>query len=437
MNKLFICLQVLCMLLTAMFMGFGCSYKIPSSSTLTPHVPHWPSQDRIISVSAEQVKELATLMPGNAARADVVKILGEPSWESRKPTQAELEKALGKEKAQKPYGERIEEDRAIVMMQYNLGGYSKGKEVRFLMVFLEKGLFTGYIWEDSAVMHQAERLTVAKELIDRGVTGEQLRTTLGPPARIGDLEAGQVRWQYKFWAPETVKSLGLSVVTFGWIVTGVKAGSFFGMEPEFIWYYENPFMRDSQRLAFEKVERDHYSLLQMQKNDPEVVTSGPEFQRIQPILNKLRRHTPLGIEHVELYIRLDDKPNAGAGNGPKGAIMIINSGLVRRLTTDDELAGVVAHELGHIIDHHSEVPLKDMLFNAWMYKWHRTREHAADIRGVELMARAGYDPLAAARALKVITAGDPAVPKDIDTHPPGESRQKLLMWYCDYRGFRK
>jgi Peptidase family M48 len=78
-----------------------------------------------------------------------------------------------------------------------------------------------------------------------------------------------------------------------------------------------------------------------------------------------------------------------------GSRVVINAGLEALLSQDDELAFVVAHEIAHVILEHC-VPGKEQECTDSDIR--PQMEIAADELGVLLMAKAGFDPEAAARA---------------------------------------
>ena len=102
---------------------------------------------------------------------------------------------------------------------------------------------------------------------------------------------------------------------------------------------------------------------------------------IQRILekNQLRnvRYKP------RIYISFNTQENASIIVDAKQPLLILTKGLLCNVTNEDELAGIIAHELGHLIlhetaksaDHHNKI-----------------EESAADSLGVKLIAKAGYDP---------------------------------------------
>jgi len=102
-----------------------------------------------------------------------------------------------------------------------------------------------------------------------------------------------------------------------------------------------------------------------------------------------------------------------------GGYLYVFTGLVNMVSSDDELASVMAHELAHIASRDSvhmmekqvlySVPASvlfgsgrypaiqqavDTAFNLGMLKYSRTEELAADTIGVKYLYRAGYDPRA-------------------------------------------
>ncbi len=132
----------------------------------------------------------------------------------------------------------------------------------------------------------------------------------------------------------------------------------------------------------------------------------------------------------------------------------IYSGLIEKLKiTDDELAAVMGHEIAHALREHvrEQVSLQQAArlpgvvlaivtgnqaladlgdtVTAVSLTLPRSREaeREADVIGVELAARAGYDPRAAISLWqKMNTLGDGRPPEFLSTHPAPESRQQDL-----------
>ncbi len=129
-------------------------------------------------------------------------------------------------------------------------------------------------------------------------------------------------------------------------------------------------------------------------------------------------------------------------------------GLLNYVDYDHELAGVIAHEMGHIINGHCA---KQTLLNAAINsisnniasntkttagniavaagnqlattKISRSDEFEADLTGVDLMVKAGYNPLAMISVLNKITGNYVDV---LETHPSGEKRLMNIYDYVSY-----
>jgi predicted Zn-dependent protease len=140
---------------------------------------------------------------------------------------------------------------------------------------------------------------------------------------------------------------------------------------------------------------------------------------------------------------------------PGGRIMVY-TGLIDQLhLTDAELATVMAHEISHALREHSREQvsrqmneqyglnalagltgmngiyaqlagvLSDVTFNL---PHSRVQESEADEMGLELMARAGYDPNAAISLWKKMSAsGQGATPGFLSTHPSSTTRTADLQ----------
>jgi predicted Zn-dependent protease len=135
---------------------------------------------------------------------------------------------------------------------------------------------------------------------------------------------------------------------------------------------------------------------------------------------------------------------------PGGKIMVY-SGLVDQLNlTDAELAAVLGHEMAHALREHSRerisrayaqqialagvgvltgagegaINLANTVASVTFQLPHsREQESEADTIGMELMARAGYDPNAAVSVWKkMIAANQGGTPQFLSTHPSPQTR---------------
>lgn len=151
-----------------------------------------------------------------------------------------------------------------------------------------------------------------------------------------------------------------------------------------------------------------------------------------------------------------DQVNAWAMPGGK---MAVYSGLIEKLNaTDDELAAVMGHEIAHALREHGRerasramaqgiglsvigavagvsggaLDLSQMVLDLTLNLPNsRTHETEADRIGVELAARAGYDPRAAITLWeKMQKAGGGQPPEFLSTHPSHDTRISDLREYA-------
>ncbi len=143
-----------------------------------------------------------------------------------------------------------------------------------------------------------------------------------------------------------------------------------------------------------------------------------------------------------------------------GGKMAVYTGLIDKLKiTDDELAAVMGHEIAHALREHGRerasqaaaqsialsiggallglgegsVQLAQIVTDV-TFNLPNSREHEieADRIGVELAARAGYDPHAAITLWqKMGQVGGSAPPQFLSTHPSPQNRQKDLTAYAE------
>ena len=135
-----------------------------------------------------------------------------------------------------------------------------------------------------------------------------------------------------------------------------------------------------------------------------------------------------------------------------GGYVFITRGMMIRMRDESELAGVLAHEISHVVEKHAlNTMRKDKLLEMASGALSRNKpeyaklvnagteiyargldkedEFAADRIGVVLAARAGYDPYglpAVLQTLSSINPQDDAVALMFKTHPDSEKRLELV-----------
>jgi predicted Zn-dependent protease len=166
---------------------------------------------------------------------------------------------------------------------------------------------------------------------------------------------------------------------------------------------------------------------------------------------------------VPFTIKVIDSEEVNAFALP-GGFFFVNSGLVMKADNEAELAGVMAHEIGHVAARHGTrqatrgeiaqlgmIPLifmggwtgyglyqaASVLVPVGFLKFSRAMESEADLLGLEYMYKAGYDPTAFVDFFEKIETLEKRKPgtvaKVFSTHPPTDSRiqaaQKNIQEY--------
>ncbi|KAI4973657.1 hypothetical protein ZWY2020_041438 [Hordeum vulgare] len=116
--------------------------------------------------------------------------------------------------------------------------------------------------------------------------------------------------------------------------------------------------------------------------------------RPQPQISHLN-----GLDWEVIVVKNDG--HVGAMSWPHGKIIVF-TGLLNHLETDDEIATLLAHEIAHVVARH---PSESIMYKKWFpfpLKVHfiRRTEIEADHMGMLLMAAAGFDPHAAPKAVE-------------------------------------
>ncbi len=148
-----------------------------------------------------------------------------------------------------------------------------------------------------------------------------------------------------------------------------------------------------------------------------------------------------------------------------GGQIFITRGLLERLQTEAELAGVLGHEVGHVIHRHSAeqmatgqlgqtlsqavgVAASDgsdggqraamiaaMVNQMVQMKYGRADESESDRYGIDAMAAAGYDPKAMLEVMEILAqaSGGQRPPEWLSSHPLPETRIQEIREYLRQR----
>ena len=143
---------------------------------------------------------------------------------------------------------------------------------------------------------------------------------------------------------------------------------------------------------------------------------------------------------------------------PNGYIFVTR-GALERMRDESELAGVLAHEMTHVLNHHGLEAVKQSGFWQGAAKvgsavsddvaqfsgaidagvdlivhkgYGRAQEHDADRGAIELMVAAGYDPAGYVRFLRKLEGGGGL----FSTHPGGADRVQKVQSQIDRMGAR-
>ena len=181
--------------------------------------------------------------------------------------------------------------------------------------------------------------------------------------------------------------------------------------------------------------------------------------RVTSIANRLEPQTRVFRADAPGWkweVNVISSPQVNAFVMPGGKIMVY-SGLANQLKlSDDELAFVLGHEMAHALREHSReqvsqaaaaqtaiglgaallglgqgaASLANIGYEAFIAtRFSRTDENEADRLGLELAARAGYDPHAALAVWQKMAAANTGshAPEFLSTHPTDASRTQALQ----------
>lgn len=163
---------------------------------------------------------------------------------------------------------------------------------------------------------------------------------------------------------------------------------------------------------------------------------------------------------------LEDDRIVNAFALPGGQIFITQA-LFRLLQNEDQLAGVLGHEIGHVVGRHSNeqmaasslwtgiangigillldghgnagLQVAQMVADMRMMKFGRDDETESDALGVKFLIQAGYDPEALIGVMEILakSAGRNGPPEFLSTHPsPANRAERIRQVIGSLRGER-
>lgn len=224
---------------------------------------------------------------------------------------------------------------------------------------------------------------------------------------------------------------------------------------------ENPITGEDQRVALsaqEEIALGEQAAPQLIQQYGGLDPDPADQATVDRIGQMLVRHLEAGLVQqnrrnpypFEFHLLKDDRTiNAFALPGGQ---VFITSALFDRLETEGQLAGVLGHEVGHVVMRHSAQQLAKSKLTQGLgaaagvaagdvdsarmaqavgqminMKYGRDHELESDKLGVELMVEAGYDPRSMLGVMDILAeAGGGGTPEFLSTHPKPDNRKEYI-----------
>jgi len=209
-----------------------------------------------------------------------------------------------------------------------------------------------------------------------------------------------------------------------------------------------PSMADQVKLGQQEAER-------IESEEPLLPDRDPRVVELRAIGNRLVNALPPELMRERPWkftFNVIDKPEVNAFALPGGPIYFY-SGLLNRMQTKDEIAGVLAHEIIHVTNQHwasqyadnmkrrlgllvvlNILRAGDTVFDIaaaadtlYTLGYSRRHEEESDRLGYDTMVKAGYNPLGMAETFEFLASqGNSGAPEFLRTHPDSRRRAENI-----------
>lgn len=225
---------------------------------------------------------------------------------------------------------------------------------------------------------------------------------------------------------------------------------------------ENPVTGEKQKVS---LTVDQEIKLGLQSAPEMIAEFGGEYRDkklqdyVDRVGNKIVQSTEAGRSPYKFDFHLLADANTVNAFALPGGQIFITYALLSRLKTEDQLAGVLGHEIGHVINRHSaehiakqeltqgiiqatDIATGDpgmisrFVGNMVNMKYGRDDELESDSYGVKYMIEAGYKPEAMIEVMKILkdASGGGSQPEFMSTHPSPDNRiEKLKEIIAKYK----
>jgi predicted Zn-dependent protease len=219
---------------------------------------------------------------------------------------------------------------------------------------------------------------------------------------------------------------------------------------------ENPLTGEKQRVAMtpeQEIALGYQSAPQMAAQMGGISRNAQAVALVQRVGEHLVRQSVAARSPYKFSFHVLADPKTVNAFALPGGPVFITEGLLRLLKSEAELAGVLGHEIGHVIARHSSERLaKQQLTQGLLgalvvgsgdfttaqigqvvgsminMSYGRDDEIESDTLGIRVMTEAGYDPRGMIRVMEVLAkaSGGSRQPEFMSTHPAPENRSERI-----------